>query len=277
MSEMLQTNSGVTEATQPGDGVRSAEERYGALFDLGPVAVYSCDAGGVIQEFNRRAVELWGCEPVLGDTDKRFCGSFKLFRPDGTYMPHEQCPMTEVLAGTLSEARDGEVVIERPDGSKITVIVNIRPLKNSRGDVTGAINCFYDITSHKQTEEALRQSLEDVMRMQQVSTRLLQGGDFSLLLQEILDAAVKITGAQMGNIQLLDGDCLRITAQQGFDRPFLEFFDAVHGDQAACGTALQLGERVIVDDVQNSPIGNVGHAIHGKEYANTVPTTKVRR
>ena len=99
------------------------------MFELGPVAVYSCDAAGVIQEFNRRAVELWGCEPVVGDTDKRFCGSFKLFRPDGTYMPHEECPMAEVVAGTLSEARDGEVVIERPNGSKITVIVNIRPLK----------------------------------------------------------------------------------------------------------------------------------------------------
>ena len=48
--------------------------------------------------------------------------------------------------------------------------------------------------------------------------------------------------------------CLRITAQRGFDTPFLEFFDAVHGDQAACGTALQRGERVIVDDVRNSPI-----------------------
>ena len=184
------------------------EERYRTLFDLGPVAVYSCDAAGVIQEFNRRAVELWGCEPVLGDTDKRFCGSFKLFRPDGTYMPHEQCPMAEVVAGTLAEARDGEVLIERPDGSRITVIVNIRPFKNERGDVIGAINCFYDITSRKQTEEALRQSLEDITRMQQVSTRLLQAGDFSLLLHEILDAAIEITGAQMGNIQLLEGDVL---------------------------------------------------------------------
>ena len=162
--------------------------------------------------------------------------------------------MAEVVAGTLSEARDGEVLIERPDGSRITVIVNIRPLKNERGDVTGAINCFYDITSRKQTEEALRQSLEDVTRMQQVSTRLLQAGDFSLLLHDILDAAIEITGAQMGNIQLLEGDLLRITAQRGFDRPFLEFFDSVHGEQAACGTALQRGERVIVDDVRNSPI-----------------------
>jgi signal transduction histidine kinase len=54
-----------------------------------------------------------------------------LFRPDGTYMPHDQCPMADVLAGTLSEAADAEVLIERPDGSRITVIVNIRPLKKN--------------------------------------------------------------------------------------------------------------------------------------------------
>ena len=90
MSELARINNEVTVATRNSGGRRWDEERYRTLFDLGPVAVYSCDAAGVIQEFNRRAVELWGCEPVVGDTDKRFCGSFKLFRPDGTYMPHER-------------------------------------------------------------------------------------------------------------------------------------------------------------------------------------------
>ena len=224
MAELARISGHATAPTRNGGGLRWDEERYRTLFDLGPVAVYSCDAAGVIQEFNRRAVELWGCEPVPGDTDKRFFGSFKLFRPDGTYMPHEQCPMAEVVAGTLAEERDGEVLIERPDGSRITVIVNIRPFKNERGDVIGAINCFYDITSRKHTEEALRQSLEDMTRMQRVSTRLLRGGDFPLLLHEILDAAIEITGAQMGNIRLLEGDLLRIAAQRGFEEPFLEFF-----------------------------------------------------
>jgi PAS domain S-box-containing protein len=144
-----------SDATEP-RSVLSNEKRYRALFDLVPVAVYSIDASGVIQEYNRRAAELWGREPVLGDTDKRFCGSFKLFRPDGSFMPHDQCPMAEVVTGTLAEAHDAEVLIERPDGSRITVIVNIRPLKNERGDVIGAINCFYDITSRKLTEEARR-------------------------------------------------------------------------------------------------------------------------
>ena len=127
------------------------------MFDLCPVAVYSCDASGVIENFNHRAVELWGREPAPGDTDERFCGSFKLYRPDGTFMPHEQCPMAEVISGTLAQVCDGEVLIERPEGSRVTVIVNIRPLKNARGEVTGAINCFYDITERKQAEEQLRE------------------------------------------------------------------------------------------------------------------------
>src|SRR5204863_9971169 len=70
--------------------LRGSEERYRTLFNLGPVAVYSIDKLGRIENFNRRAAELWGREPALGDTDQRFWGSFKMFRPDGSLIPHEQ-------------------------------------------------------------------------------------------------------------------------------------------------------------------------------------------
>src|SRR5215831_9313090 len=78
--------------------------------------------------------------------------------------------------------------------------------------------------------------------------------DSSLLYYDVLDAAIEITGANMGNIQLLDQGVLKIVAQRGFERPFLEFFDSVHEGNAACGTARHLGERVIVEDVSTSPV-----------------------
>ncbi len=148
----------ITERKRAEKALCASEERFRTLFELGPAAVYSIDTSGVIQNFNRRAAELWGRAPAAGDTDERFCGSYKLFRPDGSFMPHDQCPMAEVVSGKIAGARDAEVHIERPDGLRVTVVVNICPLKNEQGETTGAINCFYDITERKQAERQLAQA-----------------------------------------------------------------------------------------------------------------------
>jgi two-component system CheB/CheR fusion protein len=166
----------ITQQREAQEALRDSEERYRTLFNLGPVGIYSIDISGVIRDFNRRAAELWGRQPAVGDTDERFCGSFKMFRPDGSYMPHDQCPMAEVLSGKIPEARDAEVVIERPDGSRITALVNIQPLKNDRGNVTGAINCFFDITERLRIEDALRES-KALVALKQAELQIQQQRD----------------------------------------------------------------------------------------------------
>ena len=140
-----------------------ATDDFRTLFELSPVAVYTIDASGVVQQFNRNAAELWGRSPNPGDTDEMFCGSHRMFRPDGTFMAHRDCPMATVVHGEIPEARDAEVTIERQDGSRIAVIVNIRPLKDESGKIVGAINCFYDITQRKLLELKARQQAEDLM------------------------------------------------------------------------------------------------------------------
>jgi PAS domain S-box-containing protein len=169
------------ERTQAEESRRAREERYRILFDLGPVAVYSCEASGVIRDFNRRAAELWGRAPKPWDTEERFCGSHKMRLPDGTVLGHDECPMAEVLSGKIPEARDMEVQIERPDGSRITVIVNIRALKNERGEIAGAINCFVDITDRQRAQEEerktatkLKQTTEDLKHFAYAASHDLQ-------------------------------------------------------------------------------------------------------
>jgi PAS domain S-box-containing protein len=133
---------------------RHIEERYRTLFDLVPVAVYSCDAKGEIQEFNRRAAELWGREPNTNGAKDRFCGSYKIYYPDGRLMPHKKCPMARALRGENLGPHDLEVIIGKPNGDRRHVIPTPKIVKNGRGQIVGAINCLFDITEHKIAEAA---------------------------------------------------------------------------------------------------------------------------
>jgi len=76
-----------------------------------PAAVYTTDAEGRITFCNRAAIELSGHSPALGQD--RWCVSWRLYRADGTPLPHDQCPMAVTLK-TGEPFRGVELVVERP-------------------------------------------------------------------------------------------------------------------------------------------------------------------
>jgi PAS domain S-box-containing protein len=118
-----------------------------------PAAAYTCNAEGLITWFNARAAEIWGREPKLNDPVERFCGSFRMYSPDGTPIEHNRCWM----ALALQEDRDYEnfeVLIERPDGSRIFGLVNAHPLHDDDGKLIGATNILTDITKTRLAEES---------------------------------------------------------------------------------------------------------------------------
>ncbi len=142
--------------------VRDSEKHFRALVSLGPIAIYSCSVDGVIQDFNERAVALWGRVPKQAALEDQFCGSFKLYHPDGTFLSHEQSPMAEVCRGQIPTVEARELQIERPDGSRVTVLFSVVPLRDDRGDISCAIGCFQDITERKTAELERRESEQEL-------------------------------------------------------------------------------------------------------------------
>jgi PAS domain S-box-containing protein len=130
------------------------------LLNLLPVGVYVCDRDGLVVRYNHAAAELWGQSPKIGEPTTRYCGSYRLFRVDGGYLPHSKCPMADVLA-TGEGLRDQEVAIERPDGTRIVALVNIEAIKDESGRVIGAMNVFRERTEQRSDQFSLNGGKEN--------------------------------------------------------------------------------------------------------------------
>jgi PAS domain S-box-containing protein len=148
---LLFTN--ITERINASEALRKSEERFRALFDNGPIAMYSCDRAGVIQDFNLGAVKIWGASPQPGETDQQFHAQFKIYRSDGTLVRHAYKTVQKLLKDEAAGARNMEMVLERPDGLRLTLVVDMVPLRDDQGQMQGVMTCFYDVTERSRLEQ----------------------------------------------------------------------------------------------------------------------------
>ena len=126
---------------------------FHSLVEALPLAVYTTDAEGRITYFNAEAARLWGRTPRLGED--MWCGSWRLFRMDGTAMTHDECPMAVTLK-TGKPVRGHEAIAERPDGSRFPFIPYPTPMFDSAGKLIGAVNLLMDTTGRENEARASR-------------------------------------------------------------------------------------------------------------------------
>jgi PAS domain S-box-containing protein len=132
-----------------GDAVQRANYPLERLLQALPAAIYATDAVGRITFYNDAAAKLWGCRPELGNSE--FCGSWKLYWPDGRPMAHHRCPMAVALR-EQREIRGLEAMAERPDGSFVQFMPYPTPLFDSTGVLIGAVNMLVDISDRKRAD-----------------------------------------------------------------------------------------------------------------------------
>ncbi len=215
-------------------------------------AVIATDSEGRISFLNPAAVALtgWTEQEALG-------------RPVRDVFHTGEDVVTRALRGGSAVTLTSATSLVTRDGREISVEDSAAPIKDRDGRLLGAVLVFQDSTEKRQRQEALvalKDSLAaDLVRMarlHEISTRLAGSDDLSSLLTAIVEASIEITGADMGSIQLIDeASILRIAAHSGLGQPFLDYFGNVRRENhIVCGRAMAGSQRVIVDDVLESPL-----------------------
>jgi PAS domain S-box-containing protein len=193
------------------------------LLEALPVAVYTTDAEGRITFYNRAAAELWGHHPELGSS--RWCGSWRLYWPDGRPLPHNECPMAIALKQGR-EVRDVEAIIERPDGTRVRFRAYPTPLRDPSGRLVGAINLLMDVTErHDADMESARLAAIVVSSDDAIISKTLDG---------------RITSWNAGATRIFGYD-----ASEMIGESILRIIPPeLHGEEKEILAKLQRGERI---------------------------------
>ncbi|MHB8770633.1 MAG: PAS domain-containing protein [Syntrophales bacterium] len=223
-------------------------------------AVIATDGEGRISFLNPVATALtsWTEQEALG---RPVQDVFHII-DDTTRRPGEDVVAQALSGGETVTLNGGNTLIAR-DGREISVEDSAAPIMDRDGHILGAVLVFQDSTEKRRKEKALAavkdrlaSDLGRMTRLHEISSRLVGQGDLTSLLEEIVLAAMDITDADRGHIQLKDETgALRIAASSGFDTAFLDLLNRLHREEAdtACGRAMTGCRRVIIEDVTKNP------------------------
>jgi PAS domain S-box-containing protein len=164
---------------------RESERRYRHVLENMGVAVYTTDAQGRITFFNEEAAALWGRRPEI--RVDRWCGSMRVFWPDGSPMPLDASPVAQALQ-TGKPVRSHEAIAERPDGTRVNFVPYPTPVFDTKGNLTGVVNVLVDITGRKRAESALQEQEMRLVAALEEKQRVLAAREETIRLYEEVQA-----------------------------------------------------------------------------------------
>jgi len=112
---------------------------------------------GKVSYVNNRAIELYGVDPRGLEMPNHSTKLMKLLTLNGEVYPPEKLPASKALL-TGEEAKD-DLIIERPDSSRVIVFASATPIRDKKGEVVAAVGIFEDITERKKAEETLKKQV----------------------------------------------------------------------------------------------------------------------
>ena len=147
----------VTERKRSEEALGESEPTLRAVSEEAPLAIALTGRSGEILLRNPRFDQLWG-RPAHVTTAPTYSDVYEGYHLDGRRIASEEWPGARaVLKG---ETIDNEVYeIVQADGRRIACWFGAIPLRNSSGEIVGAVVVFRDVTDERRTEQALREAI----------------------------------------------------------------------------------------------------------------------
>ncbi len=135
---------------------QESDARLARLLDMTPVGVVELDAEGRVTYANAAAERMVGTTPG-GMTGLRHDSErLQIAAPDGSSISPDRFPCAWALRG--ERVMDYENAFTALDGRRVVVLVDVVPVRNEAGGITGALAAFQDVTARHAAAQALRES-----------------------------------------------------------------------------------------------------------------------
>lgn len=159
-------------------------------------------------------------------------------RPELRQLLEERLPKDKVVT-------DLEVTHDFEDIRLQKININARYLDDHQRIVLA----IEDVTECQTAREDLTADLANYKQLQAISARLIPADDIETLYEELITAAISLTGADRGTMQSLEEDELRLLASRGLPQQAIDAWERVTRESGtSCSVALNRGERVIISD-----------------------------
>ncbi|NTV59740.1 MAG: PAS domain S-box protein [Chlorobiaceae bacterium] len=223
-----------------------------SLFNSIPESLFLLDRQGVILEANDTFASRFGRhhEDCIG------ISVYDLFSPEKAR--ERELKIEEVV-------RTGKRVTFESEDKGIWRVHNISPVLDAEGEVRQFVVYSVDITALKEAGEELLKTqryldadYRAMLKLHDISMLFVREGNLEEIFKKVIDTAMEITGADMGNIRLVDPKTghLKIIEQRGFEHPLREVCDYSDVGSCLCDMALKRNQRIVIEDITKYPLAD---------------------
>jgi signal transduction histidine kinase/GAF domain-containing protein len=163
--------------------------------------------------------------------------------PDGRRIPVEEWSIPRALRDETTVGRETRMV--RPDGSHRDFLISAAPLKNSGGEIVGAVAGLLDITERKRVEEE-----RDHLRVREIEART-QRAERRRIARDLHDIALQDLSGTLQSLRLTHLRSQAAEPKLDFEEELEALRRAVSGLRSAIHDLRHEEERPFVESVES--------------------------